>query len=206
MTGLALFGFAVALMIRSNLGLGPWDAFHVGLHTLTGMTVGMASIVVGVVIVAASWFIGVRPGPGTVVNMVGVGLFIDLMLPIVPNAPGLWAAFGYFAVAIVVCGFASGLYIGAGLGKGPRDGLMIGLSQRFDVRVGRLRTGCELFVLLCGWLMGGTVGIGTVIFAVTIGPAMQWGLQVFGMSATGLRPGDPVVEPVPLRRRMRRAA
>lgn len=183
--GLVLFGLAVALMIRSHLGLGPWDAFHVGVSTITGISVGLATILVGVAIVAGSYAINVRPGIGTLANMVLIGVFIDVFMPLVPDAPNLAWAFGYFMSGIVLCAVATGMYIAAGLGKGPRDGLMIGISQRTGWRVGRVRTGIEVSVLACGWLMGGTVGLGTILFAATIGPATQWGLQLFGMTTTG---------------------
>ena len=178
-----LFGcsLAVALMIRSQLGLGPWDAFHVGLHHITGMTVGTVSIVVGLVIICGTWFIGVRPGAGTLVNMVLIGVFIDLLLPVIPEATHWRWGLLYFVVAIVVFGVATGLYLGARLGSGPRDGLMIGLSERSGWPVRRVRTLVELAVLAAGWLMGGRVGIGTVMFALSVGPAMQWGMQLGGV-------------------------
>lgn len=192
--GLAVYGVAIALMIRANLGLGPWDAFHVGIHLLTGMSIGAASIVVGLVIVAGTWATGRRPGPGTLANMVLIGIFLDLILPVVPDAPNALVGFPMLLAGIVLCGFATGLYIGARLGKGPRDGLMIAISESTSWPVRRVRTILELSVLLAGWLMGGAVGIGTIFFTFGIGPATQWGLQLFGFSATG---SD---EPRPLRR------
>src|SRR3712207_2023136 len=130
MVGLFGYGLAVALMIASQLGLGPWDAFHVGLHKLTGMSVGVASIVAGLVLLIGTWFIGVRPGPGTVANMILIGVFIDLILPWLPPASSWLWGLVYHVSGILICGISTGFYIGAGLGKGPRDGLMIGLSQR----------------------------------------------------------------------------
>jgi uncharacterized protein len=181
MVGLFGCGLAVALMIRSRLGLGPWDAFHVGLHRLTGLTVGTVSILVGLVIICGTWFMKVRPGSGTLVNMVMIGVFIDLLLPVVPEAPGPAWGFAYYFAAIVVFGLATGLYLGAGLGSGPRDGLMIGLSERSGWPVRRVRTLVELAVLAAGWSMGGRVGVGTILFAFTVGPAMQWGMQLGGV-------------------------
>lgn len=177
--GLFGFGVAVPLMIQSGLGLGPWDAFHVGIHTLTGITVGMASILVGVVIVAASYPLGIRAGAGTVANMVLIGVFIDLVLPRLPEANGWWMGLGYYAAGIALAGLATGMYIGAGLGSGPRDGLMMGLSALGGWPVRRVRTGIELAALAGGWAMGGAVGPGTLFFAVAIGPAVQVGLQIF---------------------------
>jgi uncharacterized protein len=185
LVGFLVFGIAISLMLRANLGLGPWDAFHVGVHLLTGISVGVASILVGAVIVVGTLFIGVRPGLGTLGNMVLIGLFVDLLLPIVPPA-GHWAAgLLYFLSGIVLSGLATGMYISAGLGKGPRDGLMVGLSQRTGWPVRRVRTALEAGVLGLGWLMGAKIGVGTLIFAATVGISAQWGLQLFNHSATG---------------------
>jgi uncharacterized membrane protein YczE len=177
----AMFGFgvAVALMVRSNLGLGPWDAFHVGLHRLTGVTVGTASGLVGGVVGAGAWWLGERPAIGTVTNMALISLFIDVALPYVPPASGPAMALGYYGVALPLAGLCTGMYISTGLGTGPRDGLTIALSRRSGLTVRRARTLVELVVLALGWAMGGVVGVGTVIFALLIGPSMQWGLRVF---------------------------
>jgi len=178
--GLVIYGVAMALLIRSGLGLGPWDAFHVGVSELTGAALGVVVIAVGVAIVAGTWFIGVRPGAGTVANMVLIGVFVELLLPVTPAAPTLWASVAYHVVGIVLTGVATGLYIAPGLGKGPRDGMMIGVSERTGWPVRRVRTGIELSVLLLGWLMGARLGAGTVLFALGVGPATEWGLRVFG--------------------------
>lgn len=187
-TGLFAYGLAIALMVRSRLGLGPWDAFHVGIHNLTGMSIGVASIVVGMVIVAGSWFIGIRPGWGTVANMILIGVFLDLLLPVLAPAADWRVGAAYYLAGIVICGLATGFYIAAGLGKGPRDGLMIGLSQRSGWPVGRVRTAIEVSVLALGWAMGGAVGVGTLLFAFGIGPATQWGLRVCGVAEAARRP------------------
>lgn len=198
-----LFGWAlgIALFIRSHLGLGPWDAFHYGVHVQTGMTVGTASILAGVVIVGANLALRVRPGLATLLNMVLIGLFTDLLLPLVPDAPSTATAVAYFAAAIPLVGISSGLYIGAGFGHGPRDGLMMALTLRTGWSIRSIRTLIELSVLVLGWLMGGTVGIGTVIVTLTIGHSVQWGLRLFGAA--------PPARASPARawrRRLRRAA
>lgn len=178
--GLFGFGVSIALMVRSRLGLGPWDAFHVGLHEQTGISIGMASVLVGVAILAVSHFLGVRPGLGTLVNMVGIGAFIDLLVPWIPAAPHWGWGAGYYAAAVALCGLSTGMYIGAALGKGPRDGLVIGIGERTGWPVRRVRTLTEMSALAAGWAMGGSIGIGTLIFTLAIGPSMQWGLQLFG--------------------------
>lgn len=196
---LGLFGcsLSVALMIRSELGLGPWDAFHVGLHRITGLTVGTVSILVGLAIICGTWLIEVRPGAGTLVNMVLIGVFIDLLLPIVPAAEGWGWGLSYYLLAIPIFGAATGLYLGARLGSGPRDGLMIGLSHRSGWPVRRVRTLVELGVLAAGWLMGGRVGFGTVLFALSVGPAMQWGMQLAGLLPRRLPAREPHLPPDP---------
>ena len=181
LAGLFLFGVAVVLMIRSGLGLGPWDAFHVGLHHLTGMTIGTTTIVVGLVIVVGTWFMGERPGPGTIANMILIGVFVDLLLPVVPEASG-WLGLPYHLAGIGLTGIATGLYISPGLGKGPRDGLMLALAERTGHSVQRVRTWIELTALALGWTMGGKVGVGTLLFAFGIGPVTQWSLQWFGIT------------------------
>lgn len=181
MAGLFGFGLSIALMMRSQLGLGPWDAFHVGVHGLTGISVGTASILAGAAIIAGTWLIGERPQAGTLVNMVMIGVFLDLVLPYVPVAHGWSWGLVYFLGGIALCGVSTGLYISPGLGKGPRDGLALRVSERSGWPVRRVRTLIELAVLGAGWAMGGPVGVGTILFSLLIGPSMQWGLQLFGV-------------------------
>ena len=177
----ALFGFVIALMMRSGLGLGPWDAFHQGLHNVTGMSVGVASMATGFVVLVVSLFFGVRPGPGTVANMIVIGLLTDAVLPLVPEARGLGWGLAYYVVALAIAGPATGMYIAPRLGSGPRDGLMLALSARLGWPVRRVRLALELLVLGAGWRMGGSIGAGTVLFAVCVGPVVQWGLHLYGV-------------------------
>lgn len=179
--GLLAFALSIALMIRGGLGLGPWDAFHVGLHRLTGMTVGTASIAAGIAIIAISMVLAARLGPATIANMVLIGIFTDLALPVVPAATGFASGLAYHVLGIVLIGLATGMYLGARLGAGPRDGLMAALSVRYGWSISRTRTGIELSVLALGWLMGGTLGLGTILFAVAVGPSVQWGMRLFGL-------------------------
>lgn len=182
--GLSAWAVAVALMIRSGLGLGPWDAFHVGLAGLAGISIGTASVLASVVVLAVGVAVGMRPGPGTLANIVAIGVLVDLALPIVPEAPHWAAGLGYYALAIALIGAGTGLYIGARLGAGPRDGLMVALSRRSGWPVGRVRAGIELTVLLLGWAMGARLGVGTVLFALGIGPAVQRGMSRWAPAET----------------------
>ena len=179
--GLFAFAIAIALMIRSGLGLGPWDAFHFGLHRLTGLSVGIASILAGLIVVGVSVAMRAKIGPATIANMVLVGVFTDVVLPLIPQARGWAPGLGFHLFGIGLMGLATGMYISAGLGAGPRDGLMAALSARYHWSIQRTRTLLELSVLALGWAMGGTLGLGTILFAIAIGPSVQWGMRMFGL-------------------------
>ncbi|GAA2591518.1 hypothetical protein SMC26_06815 [Actinomadura fulvescens] len=167
--GLALYGLGIALQVDSALGNDPWDVFHEGLSRRFGLSIGVWIILVGAVVMLAWIPLRQKPGLGTISNVVLVGVFADLFLYLLPDPSALAARWAYLVAAIVVGGFATGLYIGAGFGAGPRDGLTTGLAARGrSIRV--VRTGIELGVLAAGWLLGGTVGIGTLLYAVAIGP------------------------------------
>ncbi len=181
LVGLLAFAVAIALMIRSGLGLGPWDAFHFGLHRLTGLSVGVASILAGIVVVAISLAMRAKVGPATLANMVLVGVFTDVALPLIPDAGHWGVGLAFQVVGIALMGAATGMYIAAGLGAGPRDGLMAALSARYTWSIQRTRTLIELSVLGLGWAMGGTLGVGTILFALAIGPSVQWGMRMFGL-------------------------
>lgn len=189
--GLFAFAVSVSLMIRSELGLGPWDTFHVGLSSLTGLSVGLIMILVGVVLVVVSYFIRVRAGPGTIANMILIGAFTDLLLPMTPTAAGVILPWVYYLVGVGVAGLATGFYISAGLGTGPRDSLMVGLAALTRWPIRRVRTLIEASALGVGWVLGGTVGIGTVVFLVLIGPVTQWGMELFPIP--GAQPKGPDV-------------
>lgn len=182
--GLFLFGLSIALMIRAELGLGPWDAFHVGVSEVTGASVGLVIVVTGFVIVVSALFIGVRPGPGTIANMILVGVFADLLLPVLATAPGWMWAWGYLVAGVLLCGIATGMYIGAGYGAGPRDSLMVGIAARTGKSIRMVRTLIEVSALALGWIMGGKIGVGTVVFTLTVGPAAQWGMALFAVDST----------------------
>ncbi|MFV2175027.1 YitT family protein [Actinomadura sp. LOL_016] len=167
--GLALYGLGLALQLSSSLGNDPWDVLHEGLALRFGLTIGLWILIAGALVMLAWIPLRQRPGVGTISNVLLVGAFTDLFLWLLPDPDALAARAAYLAAALLVGGFATGCYIGAGLGPGPRDGLMTGIAARgHSIRV--VRTGIELTVLAVGWLLGGTVGIGTVLYAVAIGP------------------------------------
>jgi len=176
--GLAAFGLSMALMIEADLGLGPWDVFHQGLARRLPITVGIAVIATAAVVLLLWIPLRQRPGIGTWCNMALIGLFVDGFLVILPTPDGLAIRSTLLIAGIVLNGAATGFYIGAGLGPGPRDGLMTGLARNGrSIRV--VRTGIELIVLAIGWLLGGTLGIGTMLFAFGIGPLAHIFLPIF---------------------------
>lgn len=171
--GLVAMGAGIALMVRSELGLAPWDVLHQGLSERTGVPLGSVGILLGVAVLALWVPLRQRPGIGTLANTVVIGVVIDLSLVALPNftwAPGRWMS---MVAGILAMAAGSGLYIGAGLGPGPRDGLMTGLAaQGMSLRL--VRTAIEATVLVIGVLLGGTVGVGTVLLALSIGPLVQF--------------------------------
>lgn len=173
LAGLALFGASVALMVRADLGLSSWDVLHQGLAARSGLPLGW--VVNGVaLLVLLLWFpLRQRPGVGTVANVALVGLALDAVLAVLPPLSALPARIGLLLAGILLNGVATALYLGARLGPGPRDGLMTGLAAR-GLPIGRVRTLIELVVLALGWLLGGTVGPGTLLFALAIGPLVQY--------------------------------
>jgi len=180
--GLALFGFSIALMLRAGVGLGPWDVFHEGLSLRTPLTIGQAMIGAGFALMALSAALAkVRPGIGTVMNMVFIGAWVDLFLalPGFPQAVGWFDGAALFGMGLALNGVATGLYLTGGLGAGPRDGFALALAKLLRITVRRARTLVEVVVLTSGWLLGGTVGVGTVAFALAIGPLMQANLRLF---------------------------
>ena len=164
-----LFGASIALMLAGGLGLAPWDVLHQGLSERSGLRVGWVVIAVGAAVLLLWIPLRQRPGVGTVSNVVVVGLAVDATLALLPAPDTLSGRVAYLLAGVVANGAATGLYIGARLGPGPRDGLMTGLAERgWSLRLAR--TAIELSVLATGWLLGGSVGVGTLLYAVSIGP------------------------------------
>lgn len=180
--GLALYGFAIGLMVRANLGLSPWDVLNEGLSERTGLTFGMVVNIIGAAVLLLWIPLRQRPGIGTIANVLLIGIFADLSLWLLPPAPSLTIGLAMLLLGVVLTGVATGAYIGAGLGPGPRDGLMTGLVKRTGGSVRLIRTGIELTVLAVGWLLGGTVGLGTLVFAFGIGPIVHRMLPLFAIA------------------------
>lgn len=198
--GLILFGFSLALLVSADLGLDPWDVFHQGLAETLSLRLGVA--VVGTSLFVLMLWIPLRqpPGIGTLANALLVGVIFEASIAILPDVSSLLGRFGLLFAAVGLNAIGTGLYIGAGLGPGPRDGLMTGLAARgLPLRV--VRTGIEITVLVIGWLLGGSVGIGTLVYAFGIGPLVHVTLPFFtiptpgtGSDDLGGTTTDPIVE------------
>lgn len=172
--GLALYGFTMAMMVESTLGLDPWDVFHEGVTRHTGLTFGRVVIVTGALVLVLWIPLRQMPGVGTVLNVIVIGLAADAGIALIDRPEQLAPRIALLVVGIVGNGFAGALYIGAGLGPGPRDGLWLGLVRRTGRSIRLWRTTIELTVLLVGFALGGTVGLGTVLYALAIGPIVQF--------------------------------
>ncbi|MET8858358.1 hypothetical protein [Streptomyces sp. NPDC004579] len=194
--GLALYGASSALLVEAGLGLEPWGVLHQGLAELTGLTIGVVSIIVGAAVLLLWIPLRQRPGLGTVSNVFVVGLAMDGTLALIPDAHALALRIPLLLAGVGLNGVATGLYISASFGPGPRDGLMTGLHRRTGRSVRLVRTVLEVAVVATGFALGGTVGAGTVLYAVAIGPLAQLFLKVFAARPAPLRsavvaPGQP---------------
>lgn len=200
LAGLSGYGLSMALFVRAGLGLDPWDVFHQGLAKHTGLTIGGATALVGVVVLLGWIPLRNRPGVGTVANVIVISVVVDAALMVLPQPTTLPVRTAMMVGAVVLNAVSTVMYIGAGMGPGPRDGLMTGLVARTGWSVRLVRTGIEVTVLATGWLLGGTVGIGTVVYALGIGPLVQLVLRCTPsrwLAASGWAHvvGDRVAEP-----------
>ncbi|MGL6279934.1 MAG: YczE/YyaS/YitT family protein [Gaiella sp.] len=191
--GLALFALGIVLLLESGLGLSPWDVLNQGVSDHTRLSFGQANVAVAFVVLGGAWLLGARIGPGTVANAVLVGVFVDALLRIgsldaLGEAALPWRI-AQLVAGIAVIGVGSGFYIGASLGAGPRDSLMLVLAFRTGVRIGVVRGALEAAVTVVGFALGGTVGIGTLAFVVGIGPAVELAFAAL----VGLRLARPSV-------------
>ncbi|MBJ6999913.1 hypothetical protein JG491_07440 [Streptomyces sp. CRPSP2-6A1] len=179
--GLTLYGVSSALLVASGLGLEPWGVLHQGLARRTGLSIGEVSIVVGAAVLLLWIPLRLRPGLGTVSNVFLIGLALDGTLALLPPAHSLLARVPLMLAGVLLNGAATGLYIAARFGPGPRDGLMTGLHQRTGRSIRLMRTIIEVTVVATGFVLGGTIGVGTVLYALSIGPLAQFFLRVFAL-------------------------
>jgi uncharacterized membrane protein YczE len=181
--GLYVFGWGVALMVHAGIGVGPWDVFAQGLAKTFGISFGWATLVVSFIVLACLIPLKQKLGIGTVLNAILIGLFADTVFPLLPTLTNYWLELGEFVLGMVVMAFATGLYISANLGSGPRDGLMIGTARATGWKLWMVRTGYEFIVMAIGYFLGGQVREGTLIFALFIGYLMQTSLRLWRVSS-----------------------
>ena len=181
-TGLALFGIGIACFVHGDLGVAPWDVFHQGISEKTGLSLGTVIIIVGLLLLVLWIPLRQRPGIGTIMNAIEIGIAENLAERLLPDTDRISLRVLYIVLGMLAIAIGSGLYIGAELGTGPRDGLMVGLNQRFGISVRLARTTVEIIVMISGILLGGHIGVGTFVFAFGIGPLVQATLGWFRMS------------------------
>jgi uncharacterized membrane protein YczE len=174
LVGLFLYGIAISFMVQASIGIAPWDVLTQGLSKQTGIPFGWMTNLIGVAVLVLWIPIRQRPGVGTVLNVLLIGPSAQLGLAIIPKQTVLWMQIPLFIAGLVLLAIATGLYIGARLGPGPRDGLMTGIHRRTGWKIWIVRTGIEVTVLLIGWALGGNFGVGTIAFALLIGPMVNF--------------------------------
>ncbi len=179
--GFFLYAVGIVLTINANLGLSPWDVFHQGVSNHIGITMGQASMIVGFIFVILDWILGEKLGIGTIFNMLFIGIFMDVLMlnNLIPVFNNLFAQVLMMLLGMFVIGVASYFYIGAGLGSGPRDGLMVALTKRTKKSVRFIRNSIELTVLAIGYTLGGTIGVGTLIMVLGVGYFVQFAFKLF---------------------------
>ncbi|HVY98631.1 MAG TPA: hypothetical protein VHA35_03960 [Dongiaceae bacterium] len=177
LAGFACYGLAIAMMVRADLGLGPWDAFHQGVARQLDMRIGTAAMIVGAVVMLGWLPLRQKPGIGTVMNVLCIGPMTNIALDYVHTPHHMAGRWALMLGGILVISIGSALYLPTKLGAGPRDGLMLGLHRKFGLSIRVARTIVEVSVLAAGWFLGGTVGLGTIAFACLIGPLVHWMLD-----------------------------
>ncbi|MFC9437775.1 YitT family protein [Nocardia sp. NPDC057030] len=195
--GLWLYGLSMAVMVRAGLGLDPWDVFHQGVARHVPLTFGTVTALTGIAVLLAWIPLRQRPGLGTVSNVVILAVSVDVGLWLLPAWDMIAARIGAMGAAVVLNAIATVLYIGAGMGPGPRDGLMTGLVRRTGVSVWVVRTSIEVTVLSIGWVLGGSVGVGTLVYAFGIGPLIQLLIPLVNRHLPGFQ-DNPAIEPIPV--------
>ena len=195
MVGLVLYGWSMAMLLRSGLGLDPWDVFHQGITNHVPLSFGQVTIAVGALVLLLWIPLRQRPGLGTVLNVVVIGLAADVGLAIMPAVTWLPGQIAMLFGGVLANGLAGALYVGARLGPGPRDGLWVAITERTGHSIRLVRTVLEVTIVAIGWLLGGTVGIGTVVYAVAIGPIVQLFMPWVEVRLEGEEPLPEPVEP-----------
>jgi uncharacterized membrane protein YczE len=193
--GLFCYGFAIGMMIQANLGVSPWDVLSQGTSRQSGLPFGLVTNLIGLLVLLLWIPLRQKPGIGTVLNVLLVGPSAEICLLLVSPPEQLWAQVLLFTGGLLLLAAATGLYLGARLGPGPRDGLMTGIHVRFGWPVWAVRTGIEVAVLATGWALGGTVGLGTVAFALLVGPLINRTLPMFDMRSLSPRPAEAPANP-----------
>lgn len=182
--GLTIFGLGEAFLIAAGVGVSPWTVFAEGLTNVTGWSIGLATFVISVSVLVLWIPLKQTPGIGTILNALIIALVLEYLLPFLPRFDNLAAKIAFAALGVVITGLGGAIYLIANLGPGPRDGLMTGLQSVTGLPIATVRTGLEISVVVIGWLLGGTVGLGTVLFAFGIGPSVALGMlalqNIFG--------------------------
>ena len=184
--GFLLFGLSINMMVQADLGLGPWDVLHMALTHHFPISLGEASIGVAFIVVIVDVILGEPLGWGTILNMIFIGVWIDALKPFVPAIPSVfWAQVAYLLLGTLIMGFGTAIYVGVDAGAGPRDSLMLALSRISKTSLRWSRTLLETTTVVIGWLLGGPLWLGTIIFAVTIGPAVQFAFRALKVKSSG---------------------
>lgn len=177
-SGLFLLALGIVCILKSDLGMSPWNVFHMGTINYLPLSLGRITQITGFILIILSYFLGIMPGIGTMLNMILIGVFIDFLTPFFSSIDLLPFRFVFLATGIVLIAIGTGLYINSDLGAGPRDSLMLGLSKKTGKSIRFIRASIEITVLIIGFLLGGPVGIGTVAFSLSIGPSVQFFLKI----------------------------
>ena len=178
--GLILFGLGEALIVTASIGVSPWFVLHQGLSFISGYSIGITTFVVSLVVLLLWIPLSQRPGIGTIANAIIISIVLDVTLPFLPYPENYIFQLLQVIIGILIIGIGSGYYLAANLGPGPRDGLMTGLQRKTKQSFSIIRSGIEISVVLVGWYLGGIVGIGTILYALTIGPSVSLGLYIVG--------------------------
>lgn len=196
--GLFFYGIAISAMVQASVGLDPWDVLTQGLSIRTGVPFGLLTNIIGLVVLLLWIPLRQRPGIGTILNVLLIGPSAQLGLAIIPTPDQLWVRIMLFAGGLLLLALATGLYLGAKLGPGPRDGLMTGLHTRTGNPIWMMRTAIEVTVLIIGWILGGNVGFGTLAFALMIGTLIHWAMPPFAISLPPVPTPTPAPGPPPI--------